>query len=519
MAYRPFPYRGFGGGLNLRDSPDTVAEDQAIDALNVLFSTGGTVHQRSGYAQFTDAAGTNRYDSLIAFYTSAGAKQLIAGAGNRLEAIGTDGVIDASDATPTASPHYFQRFGGPTAEHVYIANGTDTVKRWTGSAFETPAYTGVTPDGKFLGLTSDDNRLVVARFNGATAGDNPSTVRFSNEGVPTTFTSTHYEDLTPGDGEEIMGVATWRDLVFVFKQTKFFVFYGNDVDDAGEPIFNYRPVDTGVGLAASRAIAVTEHGVFFLDRTGVHLTTGAEPVHVARDVEPIFHGASSVYYQGGELNHSAIDEVTMAYHQEKLWVAFPSGSATVNDRTLVFDPGEKWWTLYDIPAGPMAVFRPSDEDELIFGYASGDNHLGRHYDGSGYTADAMTAAGAGGTAITARWLGGWFDYDDPAIKTIAAAEIAGTGIATVKVYRDYSQSPSITREVEFSPATNTYDSGLTYDSGVLYGPSRIIKNKPFRRTARGVVFAVGLSNANLSRTFKVHRLVTHVREKRVPFVK
>jgi hypothetical protein len=516
--YKQFPYRGFGGGLNLHSSPDAVPEDEALDALNVQFSERAAVQQRAGYAQLTTAEGTNRYDSLTAFYKSDGTKQLVAGAGNRLEAISTAGGVIANIATPTANPHFFQRFGGPTAEHLYIANGTDTVRRWTGAAFETPAYTGATPDGKFLGLSTTDNRLVVARFNGTVAGDNPSTVRFSNEGVPTTFTSTHYEDLTPGDGEEIMGVATWRDLIFVFKQSKFFVFYGNTVGDDGEPIFNYRPVDAGVGLAASRALAVTPHGVYFLDRTGIYLTTGSEPARVSDKVEPIFTGGSSTYYQGGELNDAAISAATMVYHDERLWLSFPSGGSTTNDRNLVFDRHEGWWTLYDIPAGPMAVFRPGNVEELIFGYASGLKHLGRHFANSSYTADNMDTSGAGGTAITARWLGGWFDLDHPAVKTIRESKIAGTGVVTVSIYRDFSTSPSFSREVQFTPDGALYDSGLLYDSGVLYGPSRIIKTKPLRRAVRGEVFAVGLSNDNLNKSFTVHRLVTHIREARVPSV-
>lgn len=387
-TYKPVPYKGFGGGLNLRDGVDLVAEDQALDAMNVLFNTRGVVEERQGYSKFTVLDGAARYDSLSPFYKSDGTKQLLAGAGNRLEALTTSGSVLASIATPTASPHYFQRFGGPTAEHIYIANGADTVRRWTGAAFETPVYSGVTPNGRFLGLSVTDNRLVNARFTGTTAGNNPSTVRFSNEGDPLTFPTTGYVDLTPGDGEEIMGVATWRDQVIVFKQTKFFVFYGQSLDDEGEPVFNYRPVDAGVGLVSSRAIAVSEQGIYFLDRTGIYFTTGSQPARVSEAVEPIFHGAPSVYYTGGTLNSGSITQATMAYHNERLWLSFPAGSAATNNRQLIFDPHEKWWSLFNLPAGPMTIFRPSDVDELVFGYASGTLNIGR-YTGRSYTADDM----------------------------------------------------------------------------------------------------------------------------------
>ncbi len=518
MPYRTFPYQGFGGGLNLRDGPDVVKEDQALNGLNVLFTTRGSVAQRSGYAKLTAAEGTNRYDSGSAFYKADGTKHAVVGAGNRLEALSAAGAVIASTGAPTANPHFFQRFGGPTAEHIYIANGTDALRRWTGAVFETPTFTGTTPSGRYLGLSVTDNRLVNARFSGATAGNNPSTVRFSGEGDPTNWTNTHYVDLTPGDGEEIKGVASWRDLVVVFKETKFFVFYGNSTDDDGDPEFNYRPVDSRVGLASPRAIAVAEQGIYFLDRTGLYFTTGSQPAQVSELVEPIFRGGSSVYYTGGELNDGSIAESSMVYHDNRLWFSFPGGASAVNNRQLIFDPNEKWWSLADLPAGPMWLFRPGNVDELVFGYSSGNKHLGRYVDGQ-YTADDMDQSGAGGVAIVARWQGGWFNYQNAVVKTIRESKIAGTGLVTVSFYRDYRQSPSVAATRELSPPVGLYDSGLLYDApGLVYGPSQIISPKPIRKSVRGETFSIGFSNSTIHRSFKVHRMTTHIREARVPSV-
>src|SRR5215207_2419105 len=142
MPYTPQPSRGFGRGLNLADGPDVVEDDQAINALNVLFTQRGAVTERSGYRRLTPAEGTNRYDSLSPFYKFDGTKQLVAGAGNRLEALNTAGGIVSSTAAPTASPHFFQRFGGPTQEVIYITNGLDNMRQWNGAAFSTPAISG-----------------------------------------------------------------------------------------------------------------------------------------------------------------------------------------------------------------------------------------------------------------------------------------------------------------------------------------------------------------------------------------
>lgn len=516
-TYKTFPYKGFSGGLNLRDGVDVVPEDMAIDAMNVLFSTRGAVEQRSGYAEFTQSEGTNRYDSLSPFYKADGTKQLLAGAGNRLEVITTAGAVSTSTALPTANPHFFQRFGGPTGEHIYISNGTDTVRRWTGAAFETPTYSGTTPTGKYLALSVTDNRLVSARFGGAVAGNNASTVRFSAEGDPLTFGNTHYVDLTPGDGEEIMGAISWRDMTFVFKQTKFFVFYGNTVDDDGDPVFNYRPVDAGVGLVSPQALAVSEQGVYFMDRTGVYFTTGSQPARVSEAVEPIFHGLPSVYYTGGILNDGSISKATMSYVDEKLFLSFPSGVSNINDKNLVYDPYNKWWSLYNIPAGPMVNFRPADNPELVFGYSTGEKHLGRHVQGS-YTADDMEIGGTGGTAISARWRSGWFNYGTASVKTIRELKLAGYGIVDIGISRDYRQLPPWTATRELSPASSLYNTGVLYDGGALYGPSTQIQPKAVRRAVRGETFSIILTNSTMNRGFKVNRLTTHVREVRIPSV-
>jgi hypothetical protein len=518
-TYRTFPYAGFGGGLNLRDGPDVVREDQAIDAMNVLFNTRGVVGQRSGYAKFTAAAGPNRYDSLSPFYTAAGSRQVVAGAGARLEALDSTGNVLATAIPTVAGPHYFQRFGGPTAEHIYIANGTDALRRWTGTTFETPAWVSTTPTGRFLGLSSTDNRLVSARWPGTVAGNNKSTVRFSVEGDPTNFQPTHYVDLTPGDGEEIVGVASWRDLVFVFKQSKFFIFYGNSVDDDGDPVFNYRPVDAGVGLASPRALAVAEQGVYFLARTGIYFTAGQQPSRVSDLVEPIFHGGPSVYYQGGTLNDASIDQATLAYHDERLLLSFPGGSSVVNNRNLIFDPHEQWWSLADIPAGPMALFRIGTTEELLFGYASGLNHIGRYVEGS-YTADNMATDGSGGTAISSYWQGGWFNYATPMVKTIREMKLSGSGLVTVNMFRDYRQTASFTSSVELSPPSGLWDgAGLLWDAaGLLWGPEGTIQPKMLRKAIRGESFSLRLSNSTLNRSFAVHRATMHIREARVPTV-
>lgn len=71
----------------MQSQVDVVSPEAAIDCLNVTFTQKGAVESRAGYGLFTAVAGTNKYDSMIPYYTTSGTRQLVVGAGNRLEGL------------------------------------------------------------------------------------------------------------------------------------------------------------------------------------------------------------------------------------------------------------------------------------------------------------------------------------------------------------------------------------------------------------------------------------------------
>jgi hypothetical protein len=513
--------RGFGGGLNLRDSE--VPESQAIDLLNVEFDDRGAVGQRAGYAQFTDPALTNQPDSVFPHYESDGTKHLLVGNGNRLDALDTTGASVANSTAPTASPHFFARFGGPTAEVTYIANGTDQVRAYNGTAFSSPAgLSGQT--GKFLAVTPTSNRLVVARETGTTAGNNPSSVNFSDAGAPETFTSTNFVDLDPGDGEAITGMVAWRDYVFVFKPSKFWVFYGESTDGTGEPVFSHKKIDTGTGLAASKAIAVATEALYFLSSDGVYRTTGPYAPELVSDIiNPFFLGDAPLYYGSNTLNHGSIDECAGAFSDEKVFFACPTGVSATNDAILTYDPRINAWSLYDIEAAALTQFEISGQPELVFAAPTGDNHVYRHH--SRYVNDAMSTTGTGGSAITSRWRSGWFRYG-PEVDAIREAVLTGSGRVGVSYFRDRRNSGTTLQTVTFSGEADTWGDGSDAsdtwgdgtDSSDLWGPTDTLTSKMVRQAVRGRTFSVRFSNSTLNQSWAVHEFVNHLRERRVPSV-
>jgi hypothetical protein len=484
-------FPGFGGGINLRDQPNQVDPTQAIDLLNVVFTERGALKGRDGYAKFTSSAGTNRYDSLTAYYTTAATTQLVAGAGNRLEGISTAGAVVASTTLPTASPHFFARYGDPANQLIYAANGTDQLRTWNGAAFATPAWTGTAPTGKFVAVTSWDNRLVNARRAGTTLGDNPSTVRFSDPGVPNTWQANNFVDLTPGDGEQIQAMVSWFSYLFVFKESKFFVLNGTGGSTAGTPVWQFRGVDNKAGLVSPRAIAVGRDGVYFLTRTGVYKTTGSNPELVSPLLDPLFYGVTPDFYTGGVLNQTQITQAAMTFHREQIYLAFPSGASTTNNRLLVLDPRFGWWTLYDIPAAAMTPFTVTSQPDLIFAYAAGTNDLGRH--GIGQVTDA-------GATINAYWKSGWWDMGIQSRKTVRESLLWGRGKLRMGIRSNFGAVAN-TQNIDFG-AADTWGDGTNaadkWSDGTnpndKWAAAAALAPRYNRMAARGGVFSMQISN-------------------------
>lgn len=517
--YKPVPFRSLGGGLNLRDSE--VSETQAIDLLNVEFDERGAVSKRYGYAQFTGAELTNQPDSVFPHYESDGTTRLLVGNGNRLDALNTSGA-SVANTTSTASPHLFVRYGGPTVEATYIANGTDQVQKFDGTSFTTPAGLAG-QSGKFLTVTPTSNRLVVAREQGASAGSNPSSVNFSDAGAPETFGSSNYVDLDPGDGEAITGMVSWANYVFVFKPSKFWVFYSETTDSTGAPVFNFRKIDTGIGVAAPRAVAAGRDAVYFMGSRGVYRTRGQEPELVSDIIEPFFLGNPSIYFKSNPLSHTGITAAAMAWHDERIYLAVPTGSSATNDRMLVFDTRYNWWSLYDIAAAALTPFRVGAQAELVFAAPTGSNYVYRH--SSAYLNDGMTTTATGGTPVSGRWRSGWFSYG-PEVRTIRESVLLGTGRVDITFTKDREDVAGTPETLVFSGDPDTWGDGTSMDdlwgdgtdSTDLWGPANTLSSKGIRHAIRGRSFSVKLANSASESTFAVHNFINHLREGRVPSV-
>lgn len=286
----PIPVSDFGG-LQLAQEPDETGFSGAIDLMNVDFDYQGRVRSRDGYTLFATPGGGNVM-GVHSFSNAAGVEQLAVITATKGFSYTTAGVQTFSTNLPVtvSGASFFQDIGTGAAN--YLAASTEGTAATLLFDTGTWAIATALAYGGPLSTTPWDNRLIIC---------DGSTVRFSDPGDPTTFGVNNFVTLDPGDGEKITAAVTWGNQVFVFKQTKFYGFYGTSTAGDGNPIFNYRGVRSQQGVSGYNGAVSTAEGVYFLNAAGLWVTTGGAPKKVSGQIDPIFRDQQYLPFIGSDL--------------------------------------------------------------------------------------------------------------------------------------------------------------------------------------------------------------------------
>jgi hypothetical protein len=478
------------GGLRLDLPLDEVGAEEAIALLDV--EPGGKLRHRPGLTKYSSSL-TSIYNRLFVHSDT----RLLARRGEFLVAISsaTKKELASTLAVETTFHMDFARLGTPSASYTYIGTGLNegAIGRFDGTEFKTPTATvdGVAgkamPKARYLAVWPEGgNRLVVMGTYGAGlpvggpggAASSNSHVWFSEPGNAEEWSTegsekypANYVQLSPGDGESIVGGCYWNGQIFVFKETKMFVFYNVAVEE-GNPEFLFRVVQLGTRIREPGAnnrpsLIAAPDAVYFVSDDGVWATTGGPPVLLSKELSPlsepttvelpepaakIFNSCRWLYVKG------------IQYSGNALYVGLgESSGASAIKRICKFDFILGTWTVYSTNAFDMVswVAGESSWSHLFISCAQEEVKSIFYFDWTTNEDPVST--------LTPIWQSGFYDLGTSDEKTLSETKLWGIGGVTISGRSDFKNEDDTgaSTKLEMGKATAQARAGF-FQRGTLF---------------------------------------------------
>ncbi len=190
--------------------------------------------------------------------------------------------------------------------------------------------------------------------------------------------------------DDLMGFASMPGGLAILTRSSLWFLTGNDIND-----FVQVKVEGARGCVAPRSIAVTPLGAVYLAFDGLYLFDGARVTRLSSRVRGVFDGTADVVLNQARVEYSV---GTWDGRRLRYVLAYPSGSAQLPDRALVFWAEHGWaateetWDAdaiaYDAHAGDLYLSHPESGNAIrtsTVGVQADD------FDGADVTWDVETA--------------------------------------------------------------------------------------------------------------------------------
>lgn len=483
MTLKPVVFEQFRG-LNLADDPEQIGAEQALDMLNIevphvpgrLRTRGGLVRLGTGTATYHRTAGAimGASNQVLGFRNSGAA--LVVDSSD-LSGVVSSAVGSWGNASTRATSTVQVNVLGTNVLAVASRSGASNEGLHLGDG----STVGVSGSPRYIGVWSLDDRAFEAHFTAAAGGPTGangtrSTIFFSDPSAYMTWGANNWTALALGDGDEITGVATWRDLLFVIKRKTLFVFYSTTVTPTGAPDFNYHTISLPSQARVTtngggENIVAANDGVYLYLADGIYRTTGQTPLKVSRDIEPLLVGtgpSNMVLPNSGDWNFS--------YADNRIFLTYTVAGTF---RTLVYDTSMDAWFLWDLSVGSGA--QPTNVTSFFDTNGTPTVYI---LAGSKFYSMTYTNTTDDGTSINWFWQSGWFDLGFPGVrKRIRLCKITGTGTPTFSIFTDFGSSDPLaaTLTLGVSPIILEADHTIAYRgkqlSYKLSGSSATIINR------------------------------------------
>lgn len=390
-------------GLNNLGSPNLIDNREWADLLNIEFDEGGVARKRMGFTSFANSLTNAR--GLGSFITESINQVNTVDDGTFKYTTGTSWSNDTTVSFTADAPIWFTQ----ARSAQYIFDGTLGGAMWDGTTLSRP---GTLPKAKFSlftqsyhiasGVDGQRNRVYISELADASKFTRTSGSLNDAIEVPgaTVFSGTTaaFIDIQPGDGDQIMALGTFQNVIVIFKQ---FSIYQMTFDDTGDPVV--QPITNAAGCVSARSVKNVENDLYFLSREGIRVL-GNEPNFfssirtniLSKRIEPTTNTISETNY----IKSNAI------YFNNQYIMSAPTSGSTI-DTTLVYNKQFQAWSKWNgAEADAYTKFVNSNNEQVLLFLAQDGSQV---YE---FTPDIYTD---NGVPIRAYLLSKVFDFKNPDI--------------------------------------------------------------------------------------------------------
>ena len=155
--------------------------------------------------------------------------------------------------------------------------------------------------------------------------------------------------INTGGNDSIVGVLPWvQDQFLVFMTNSIYVVYVETDNFAADSPPGAQSsttvVTTEIGCLARRSIVAAGQFVFFLSANGVHMLTPQLDLKLLGNTLPLSEPIADFF---DSVNYNAVQNSVATYYNNRFYIAMPTGTATRNDRILVYNTLNQAWESID----------------------------------------------------------------------------------------------------------------------------------------------------------------------------
>ncbi len=367
------------GGLNDAFSSISVADNEATDLQNIVFSTSGSFGTRSGSAKLNAS-------TLGASVACIGLKYYRPTSGTRyLIGVFDDDKIRKMDYSPGGGPDGTWdditgtlSFAAGIDTIASFAIGEDTLIIEDGINTTAPyKYTG---SGNVAALSgSPPNATMVAYHKrmafAAGNNTNPSTLYYSDLGNIENWTTglSGNVNVETNDGTVIRAIVPGYDALYIFKDHSIWRLTGDDEDT-----FVLQRMISDIGVPSSASVGVIGNEFIIISDQGrVYIYDGSIGIRLI---------STKIEGTLDNINFSRLQYTKSVIFDDDYYFTISTAGVSTNNRVMVFDTFNNAWTKFaGINANAIAVADDGiGENILVFGdyggfvykYPSGTNDAG-----------------------------------------------------------------------------------------------------------------------------------------------